>query len=190
MWKTHACMSFSPQSLFKCFDNYLAPMNQPPRRRARSAVLQSLYAYALSGDTQSYISKTVLLPRLPQQEGAMQLGIHLFQKTVSEQNFLDQIISQSAQNWDLSRIRQIDLIILRMAICEFLFFDQIPPKVTMNEAIELAKIFSTAESKDFVNGVLDTIAFRLREEGRLVKSADGLQGWQDMVSRQDAQRSK
>lgn len=117
------------------------------------------------------------------------MGIRLFETVISEQDQLDQIISENARNWDLGRILRIDLVILRMAVCEFLHFDQIPPKATMNEAIELAKIFSTEESKDFVNGVLDTIAFRLRKEGRLIKSEGGRQGWQEMVNRQDAQHS-
>ncbi len=162
----------------------------PPRRRARCAVLQALYAYALSGDPQSHVNKTVLLPRLPRQEGAMDLGIALFSKVIEEHDALDEIIATNAKNWDLKRILRIDRIILRMAICEFLYFKQIPPKVTMNEAIELAKMFSTEESKDFVNGVLDSIAFRLRKEGKLVKSMAGLQGWEEMVHRQNAQRTK
>jgi len=164
-------------------------MTLPPRRQARHAALQALYAYSLNVDSQSYVYRTVLLPRLPRQEGATELAVHLFQKVISEQEELDQIISESAKNWDLGRILKIDLIILRIAICEFLFFSHIPPKVTMNEAIELAKIFSTEESKDFVNGVLDTISVRLREEGRLVKIKGGLQGWDEMVNRQDEQRS-
>ena len=120
----------------------------------------------------------------------MDLGIALFSKVIGEHDLLDEIIATNTKNWDLKRILRIDLIILRMAICEFLYFKQIPPKVTMNEAIELAKMFSTEESKDFVNGVLDSIAFRLRKEGRLVKSTAGLQGWEEMVQRQNTQRSK
>ena len=162
----------------------------PPRRRARCAVLQALYAYALSGDSRSHVNRTVLLPRLPRQEGAADLGIALFSKVIEEHDALDEIIATNAKNWDLKRILRIDRIILRIAICEFLYFKQIPPKVTMNEAIELAKMFSTEESKDFVNGVLDSIAFRLRKEGRLVKSIAGLQGWEEMVHRQNSQRTE
>ncbi len=161
----------------------------PPRRRARYATLQALYAHMLSGDTQTHVYKTTLLPRLPRQDGATEMGIRLFETVIANQDQLDGIIADNARNWDLGRILRIDLIILRMAVCEFLHFDQIPPKATMNEAIELAKIFSTEESKDFVNGVLDTIAFRLRKEGRLIKSEGGRQGWEEMVSRQDTQRS-
>jgi len=162
-------------------------MTIPPRRRARYAVLQSLYALMLSGDSKSHIYETVLKSRLPHQDGAVHMGLDLFEKVVTDQTLLDQIISENAENWDLERILRIDLIILRMAVCEFLYFEQIPPKATMNEAIDLAKIFSTEESKDFVNGVLDSIAYKLRKQGRLIKSGEGLQGWEEMVKRQDSQ---
>ncbi len=164
-------------------------MTYPPRRSARHAVLQALYAYMLGGDSPSHVYRTVLHPRLPEQDGARKLGIRLFEKVIAEQDGIDQIIADHARNWDLGRILKMDLIILRIAICEFLHFEQIPPKSTMNEAIEMAKIFSTEESKDFVNGVLDTIAFRLREEGKLVKSGGGMQGWDEMVNRQKNQRT-
>lgn len=164
-------------------------MATQPRRRARNAVLKALYAYMLSGDSQAYVCRTVLQPRLPNQDGAMKLGISLYERVISEQESLDQIIAANAKNWDLSRILRIDLIILRMAICEFLHFNQIPPKATMNEAIELAKTYSAEESKDFVNGVLDTIAFRLRKEGKMIKSDGGLDGWEELVQRQNTQRS-
>lgn len=165
-------------------------MSIPPRRRARYATLQALYAHMLSGDSQSHVYKTTLLPRLPREDGATEMGIQLFETVIAKQDQLDEIIAENTRNWDLGRILRIDLIILRMAVCEFLHFDKIPPKATMNEAIELAKIFSTEESKDFVNGVLDTIAFQLRKGGRLIKSEAGRQGWEEMISRQDTQRSK
>ncbi len=165
-------------------------MSIPPRRRARYATLQALYAHMLSGDSQAHVYKTTLLPRLPREDGATEMGIQLFKTVIAKQDQLDEIIAENTRNWDLGRILRIDLIILRMAVCEFLHFDKIPPKATMNEAIELAKIFSTEESKDFVNGVLDTIAFRLRKGGRLIKSEAGRQGWEEMISRQDTQRSK
>jgi len=157
----------------------------PPRRRARFATLQALYALMLSGDPLSHIFKTALNPRLPDQKGAKKMGKELFEKVVSQQDHLDQIISESANNWDLNRILRIDLIILRMGVCEFLHFDEIPPKVTINESIDLAKVFSTEESKDFINGVLDTIAFKLRMQGKLTKTGGGLQGWEEMVKRQN-----
>jgi len=143
-----------------------------------------------SGDSQSHICQTVLKPRLPRQDGAMQMGFELFEKVIINHKLIDQIISENAQNWDIERILKIDLIILRMAVCEFLHFEQVPPKATINEAIDLAKIFSTEDSKNFVNGVLDSIAFKLRKDGRLIKSGTGLQGWDEMVKHQDSQHQE
>ncbi len=165
-------------------------MSLSPRRRARHSVLQALYAHTLSGDSLDHVTRTTLFPRLPTHEGAMDFGVQLFNEVTSQQQILDQIISENAKNWDLNRILKIDLIILRMSVCEFLFFDQIPPKSTMNEAIEMAKIFSTEDSKDFVNGVLDSIAFTLRHKGKMIKRDGGLRGWDELVNHQESIRSR
>lgn len=160
------------------------------RSRARHAVLQALYAYDLSGDTQSHVHRTALVPRLPKKEGAAKLATDLFQKVIEERELLDRMIAENIENWDITRIHRVDLMILRMALCEFLHFYHIPPKATMNEAIEMAKMFSTEESKDFINGVLDTIAFKLRKGGRMFKSERGLQGWEEMVHQQEKRWSE
>ena len=70
---------------------------------------------------------------------------------------LDSLIKNKLENWDLTRVAVIDKIILRMAIVEIVHFDEIPPEVSINEAIELAKKFSTAGSGKFINGLLDAI---------------------------------
>ena len=69
----------------------------------------------------------------------------------------DEMISSKSRNWDLTRIALIDRLILRMALTEFFYFKDIPPKVSISEAIEIAKVFSTEESSSFVNGILDAI---------------------------------
>jgi N utilization substance protein B len=78
------------------------------------------------------------------------------------------------EHWEFSRLAIIDKIILRMSICELLYFEDIPPKVTMNEAIEIARAYSTDKSDKFVNGVLDSILEDLKKEGRIRKSGRGL----------------
>lgn len=70
---------------------------------------------------------------------------------------LDTLIKKKLQNWDLKRVAIIDKVILRMAIVEIIHFDEIPPEVSINEAIELAKKYSTASSGKFINGLLDAI---------------------------------
>jgi transcription antitermination protein NusB len=87
---------------------------------------------------------------------------------------MDEEINSRVNNWEMSRIALIDLILLRMGICELLFFPEIPPKVSINEAIEIAKEFSTAGSGKFINGILDAILSDLRTKGKLNKLGRGL----------------
>ena len=76
----------------------------------------------------------------------------------------DDRISQRLKNWELKRIAVIDKVILRMALAEIYYFEDIPPEVSINEAIELAKKYSTARSGKFINGVLDAIYRGLKQE--------------------------
>jgi N utilization substance protein B len=84
------------------------------------------------------------------------------------------MIKRKAVNWEFSRIAVMDKLILRMALCEFLCFEDIPPKVSIDEAIEIAKKYSTEKSGRFVNGILDAVLNDLRAEGRLRKRGRGL----------------
>ena len=79
---------------------------------------------------------------------------------------IDGKIQEIASNWDFDRIAKIDLSILRMAICELLFRKDIPPVVTINEAIDLSKQYSAEESRRFVNGVLDRLRGQLNRPSR------------------------
>jgi N utilization substance protein B len=88
----------------------------------------------------------------------------LVKRAADEDARLDELIKTSVEKWDLRRLAVIDLLILRMAIAEFLYFDDIPYKVTINEAIELAKRYSTAQSGRFVNGILDAVSAVLRKK--------------------------
>ncbi len=101
-------------------------------------------------------------------------GRSLFIKTLNHSDSTEKIIEENVQNWKLDRIATVDLILIKMAITEFLEFKEIPVKVTMNEYIEICKDYSTPKSKVFVNGVLDKSQKMLKEEGKLVKSGRGL----------------
>lgn len=79
----------------------------------------------------------------------------LFRKTLRHSDETRKMIEGKATNWELDRIATLDLILLQMALTEFQYFPNIPPKVTLNEYIELSKIYSTEKSKIFVNGILD-----------------------------------
>ena len=79
------------------------------------------------------------------------------------------MISPKLKNWDADRIAVLDMLIMRMGVCEFLFFETIPVKVTINEYIDIAKEYSTVQSGQFVNGILDNINKELETQGNLIK---------------------
>ncbi len=83
-------------------------------------------------------------------------------------------ISPTLKNWDINRVATLDLLILKMAVCEFLYFPTIPTKVTLNEFVEIAKQYSTDKSKDFINGILDRLMKELTAAGKINKSGRGL----------------
>ena len=98
----------------------------------------------------------------------------LFRKTVLNEKELAKEFEDKTPNWDSERIAEIDTIILKMAICEFLKFPSIPVKVTLNEYLELAKEYSTPKSSIFINGILDNLVKELQASNKLVKAGRGL----------------
>ena len=80
-----------------------------------------------------------------------------------------ELIKPKLKNWDAERIAALDLIILQMGVCEFLYFETIPTKVTINEYIDIAKAYSTVQSGQFVNGLLDNIHKELTAENKINK---------------------
>ena len=98
----------------------------------------------------------------------------LFRKTVLNESELAKEYMDKTPNWDSDRIAEIDTIILKMAICEFLKFPSIPVKVTLNEYLEVAKEYSTPKSSIFINGILDNLVKELQASNRIVKVGRGL----------------
>ncbi|MBI2279868.1 MAG: transcription antitermination factor NusB [Bacteroidetes bacterium] len=98
----------------------------------------------------------------------------LFRKTISNDDYNSEKISKKTQNWDVERIALVDIILMKMALTELLHFKSVPVKVTLNEYIELAKWFSSPNSKIFVNGILDKLVLELVESGELKKIGRGL----------------
>jgi transcription antitermination protein NusB len=98
----------------------------------------------------------------------------LFRKTVLNESELAKEFSDKTPNWDIERIAELDTIILKMAICEFLKFPSIPLKVTINEYLELAKEYSTPKSSLFINGILDNLVKELQKNNRVNKTGRGL----------------
>lgn len=98
----------------------------------------------------------------------------LFRKTILHSEEFEKLISARSKNWELERIALTDIIILKMALAEVLYFPQIPVKVTLNEYIEISKHFSTQKSKQFINGILDKLVADLKEQDLIKKSGRGL----------------
>jgi len=96
-------------------------------------------------------------------------AINLLKTAIEKRSFTLNIITPKLKNWDADRIAVLDMIILRLGVCEMLFFETIPAKVTINEYIDIAKSYSTNQSGHFVNGILDNIHKELASEGRLKK---------------------
>lgn len=138
--------------------------------------MQALYAFELGGGEASHILETVVKERLGEDREGIEFATRLFLRTVDRLEESDRLIERHTENWDLSRIALIDRIVLRMAICEFRGFEDIPPKVTINEAIEVVKKYSTERSGQFVNGILDAILAELKNAGELKKKGRGLVG--------------
>lgn len=93
----------------------------------------------------------------------------LLKTAIDKKDFCATLIKPKLKNWDAERIAQLDMVLMRMGLCELLYFDTIPTKVTINEYIDLAKEYSTAQSGQFVNGILDNIHKELVAEGKIQK---------------------
>jgi N utilization substance protein B len=98
----------------------------------------------------------------------------LLKHVLEQDKRLLDIIEPNLKNWDADRVAIIDMILLKMAIAELLNFPSIPTKVTLNEYVEIAKLYSTDKSKDFINGILDRLMKKLESDGQINKKGRGL----------------
>ena len=109
-----------------------------------------------------------ILPATSEETAMRQFADPLIRGTLEHRDELDEIIKKHAKNWDLHRMAAVDRNILRLAIYEMLHREDIPPVVSINEAVDIAKKFSTQDSGKFVNGILDKV------KGELMRPARGL----------------
>jgi len=100
--------------------------------------------------------------------------LELFKTTVKENDYLENLLKDKLQNWDIERVALTDKVLLKLALAEMIYFPSIPTKVTINEFIEISKTFSTPKSKKFVNGILDGLCAELIDKGIIRKSGRGL----------------
>ena len=96
-------------------------------------------------------------------------AIDLFRLTILGQNDMDDLIAAKTKNWEIDRIALMDIIIMKMAITELLKFPRIPVKVSLNEYIELSKMYSTPKSKVFINGILDKLVEEFTSDNKILK---------------------
>jgi N utilization substance protein B len=127
------------------------------RRKARELALEALYRLEITKDDLEAILSDIFT-RTHLSKEITGFTRQLVCQAAEELSEIDSIIIKTVANWQLERIAILDKNILRIAICELLHFPDIPFKVTIDEAIELAKKYSTTESRRFVNGVLDRVA--------------------------------
>ncbi|OUV76022.1 MAG: transcription antitermination factor NusB [Flavobacteriales bacterium TMED123] len=99
---------------------------------------------------------------------------NLFTKTILNHHEFENVIIEKAKNWDLERIAIMDQILIKMALCELMYFDEIPVKVSLNEYIEVSKYYSTNKSKNFINGILDKVISEYKKSGKIKKVGRGL----------------
>lgn len=146
--------------------------NKSKRRIVREKVLQILYAYELNKESLQPLSLEILNDVTDEVDKAF--AQELIRRVLANIEDLDERIIQRVTNWEMNRIALIDKILLRIGICELLHFPDIPPKVSINESIEIAKDYSTAGSAKFINGILDAILAEEKKEGKLNKTGRGL----------------
>lgn len=141
------------------------------RRKEREFALKVLYAIEYN-DIESKTQFNYLKQVDP--DYATQFAAELVSKTIEYKEVLDELIIKSLKHWKFDRVAVIDRILLRMALTEFLYFEDIPPEVTMDECIEISKSYSTERSNQFINGILDALLKKLNKEKRIKKSGRGL----------------
>jgi len=123
------------------------------RRKAREIVLQALYEAEFSNDAEAVVDRQIdrREPNLETAEYARQL----FGCTLAHRDELDAMIASGLDNWEMDRVALVDKNILRFALAEVLYFPDVPSRVIINEAIEIAHRYSSADAGRFVNGLLD-----------------------------------
>lgn len=139
----------------------------------REKVLQALYAYEMSKEPITDVI-TNILGEIKSSHDDFEFAKRLINEAIHHEEEIEKIIRDKVAHWEFDRIAYIDKILLRMGICELLYFPEIPPKVTINESIEIAKSFSTEQSGKFINGILDALLEDFKNENRLNKAGRGL----------------
>lgn len=140
--------------------------NFSQRRDGRVAALQYLFAWSLNPPADLAGDLRVFFEGLEQPREHFAFGEELIHGVIAHVAEIDAKIKSLAQNWEFDRIAKIDLAILRLATFEMIYRKDIPPVVSINEAIDLSKQFSNADAKRFINGILDRLKEQLGRDAR------------------------
>lgn len=131
------------------------------RRKAREIVLQALYEAEFSDSSREEILANQTGRRASGSE-TIEYARVLFSRTLDDKDHLDAIIGAALENWEMGRVSLVDKNILRFALCEILYFPEVPAKVVVDEAIEIAHKYSSEDAGRFVNGILDRLLKQYR----------------------------
>ena len=130
-------------------------IDQHPRRLARQSVMQALYAVEINNEYPKDVLDLYNQSFKSAEDDKYMK--ELFFCVIENKSMADELICECLENWEYNRVAIVDKILLRMGVSEIYHMDDIPPKVSISEMVEIAKVFSTEESSRFVNGILDTI---------------------------------
>lgn len=143
-----------------------APSASTPRRENRIAAMQFLYIWEVNGPQDIPEAAMLFFGTREKPRKFYAFGEELAMGAIEHMGAIDELIRTHARNWTFARIAKVDLSILRLALYELLFRKDIPPVVTINEAIEISKNFSGPDAKRFINGILDKVKETLPRPAR------------------------
>jgi len=132
-------------------------MDKKEKRFARECALKMSYAYQMTKNDEIFEKINFNYEKFENPSKIYNYAIRLAKKSIKNDDKLDRLIISKSSNWDISRIAVLDRLIIRLALTEMIHFDEIPPKVSIVEAVEISKEFSTEDSASFINGILDSI---------------------------------
>ena len=134
-------------------------MDRDQKRKARIFALKMAYAYEMTNQDGSLVDGNINIDNSlnNQSEDIAIYSKKIVNTCVENIKDIDSLITSKSANWDINRIAFIDKIIIRLALTEMMYFDEVPPKVSIVEAVEISKEFSTKDSSSFINGILDSI---------------------------------
>jgi N utilization substance protein B len=134
------------------------------RRKSRELALQMLFQADMGHQTSDHVRQTFWSERQDLEDGVRGFADDLFRTGMERSSEIDSAIEKHAQNWRMERMAAVDRNVLRAAVAEFLAYPKTPKPVIINEALEIARKFSTPESVTFINGVLDSVAKELEKK--------------------------